>query len=404
MNDVIMANLKKYVAANKKSAFALRDWITRNMKSFSFTNALECVYLAAGGYPDEMSKIIQQLTEKRKVLGRTQVYNADQVSQIDIVRGQNGKLLLKGYNPDKEPMAKGQHVARNPKIFRKSDDQVSKTFQNSERKMMDFGQQVRELYPEESNMYLTHAMQAIKKYATMKKVSTDRVVKGLKSGRLKLHDDEYNTFAVLPASTNESHTIVISESMARMLNEEFEMTEYKFNNNVRKFLADLLADPVNAKPSEMLKRYGITRSRLLNIMNNVGMIEKDNKISDTDENGQPKTATMMIKFRVPKKNFDRKLKKMWIRMFERNLPERKQIVPIINEEGEAGATTADASGQFSQPLFPIQRRKMPVESEIEEATATTNTGNYEYDVPFAGDKETLARKNGVGGSVSINRI
>lgn len=394
-----MGYLKKYAASNKSSVFALRDWINRNMKSFSLTEALECVYLFTGGHTDEMTKVIQQLTEKRKVFGRTQVYNGSNVSQIDMVRGANGKLQITGYNPDKEPIAKGQHMPRNQRIFRKSDDQVSKTYQNSERKMMDFGQQVRELYPGQSNMYITHAMQAIKKYATLRKIGTDKVVAALRRGRLKLKDDDYNMFEVISAF-NESKTIVISENVARQLSEELEMTEYKFNNNIRKFLSDLLADPVNAKPGFLLLRNGLTRSRLLRLMSNVGMIERDDKISDKDENGQPKTATMMVKFRVPKKNFDRKLRKLWIRLFERNLPERKHVEEL-NEEGE-GATTANASGQFSQPLFPMQRRQMPV--EVEEATATTNVGNYEYDVPFADDKETLARKNGIGGSVSINRV
>ena len=394
-----MGYLKKYAASNKGSVFALRDWINRNMKSFSLTEALECVYLFTGGHMDEMTKVIQQLTEKRKVFGRTQVYNGNNVSQIDMVRGVNGKLQITGYNPDKEPIAKGQHMPRNQKIFRKSDDQVSKTYQNSERKMMDFGQQVRELYPEQSNMYITHAMQAIKKYANLRKIGTDKVVSALRKGRLKLKDDDYNMFEVVSAF-NESRTIVISENVVKQLNEELEMTEYKFNNNIKKFLSDLLSDPVNAKPSFLLLRNGLTRSRLLRLMANIGMIERDDKISDKDENGQPKTATMMVKFRVPKKNFDRKLRKLWIRLFERNLPERKRTEEL-NEEGE-GATAANASGQFSQPLFSIQRRKMPV--EMEEATATTNVGNYEYDVPFVGDKDSLARKNGIGGSVSINRV
>ena len=399
MNDVIIGYLKRYAANNKNSVFALRDWINRNMKKFSLTEALECIYLFTGGHTDEMSKVIQQLTEKRKVFGRTQVYSGSNVSQIDMVRGANGKLQITGYNPDKEPISKGQHTPRNQKIFRKSDDQVSKTYQNSEKKMMDFGQQVRELYPNESNMYITHAMQAIKKYANLRKIGTDKVVAALQRGRLKLKDDEYNSFEIV-SSFNESKIIVISENMVRQLNEELEMTEYKFNNNIRRFLSDLLADPVNAKPGFLLMRNGLTRSRLIRLMLSIGMIERDEKISDTDENGQPKTATMMVKFKIPKKNFDRKLRKLWIRLFERNLPEKKHNMEI-NEEGD-GATSADASGQFLQPIFPVQRRQMPI--EVEEATATTNVGNYEYDVPFGGDKETLARKNGVGGSVSINRI
>ena len=398
MNDVIMANLKKYAANNKSSVFALSNWLTLKMKNFSLTEALACVYLFAGGHEDEMTKIIKQLTEKRKVNGRTQVYNADNVDVIDIIRGTNGKLQLKGYNPDKEPMAKGQHLPRNQKIFRKSDDQVNKTYQNSERKMMDFGQKVREMFPGESNMYITHAMQAIKRYANEKKISTDKVLNSIEKGRLKLKDEKYNSFEVVSAF-NESRTIIISESVFNEINREYEMTEYKFYNNIKKFLADLLADPVNAKPTDILLKNKLTRSKLLKYLIGLGILERDNKLSDKDENGMPKNVTMLTKFKVPKKNLDRKLKKMWIRLFERNIPERKHNTEL-NEEGE-GATTADASGEFVQPLFSVQRRKMPV--EVEEATTTSTAGNYEYDVPFAGDEETLARKNGVGGSVSVNK-
>jgi hypothetical protein len=114
----------------------------------------------------------------------------------------------------------------------------------------------------------------------------------------------------------------------------------------------------------------------------------------------------MVKFRCPKKNFDRKIQKLYIRFFEKNLPQRQIHLrnEEINEDGEGGAiggaTSAASSGQFIQPFGGVQRRKMP--TEIEETTTTMNTGNYQYTVPFGGDKETLARKNGDGGSVSIN--
>ena len=135
-------------------------------------------------------------------------------------------------------------------------------------------------------------------------------------------------------------------------------------------------------------------------------MEKDERISDKDENGQPKTATMIVKYRCPKKNFERKLKKLYIKLFEKNLPERKheeqEITVSINEEGEVGATSAESSGQVIQAFGDVQRRKMP--TEIDETTTTFNTGNYQYAVPFGGDKETLSRKNGKGGSVSINEV
>lgn len=83
----------------------------------------------------------------------------------------------------------------------------------------------------------------------------------------------------------------------------------------------------------------------------------------------------------------------------------------INEEGEggsvgggtmdgvAGATNAQSSGQFTTPLFgkPIKRKSLYLTQEqidyIKEATATSNAGNYQYDVPFASDDETLNHKN-----------
>jgi hypothetical protein len=172
----------------------------------------------------------------------------------------------------------------------------------------------------------------------------------------------------------------------------------------------LLQDPVNAQPSPIFKIYGLSRSVLLKYLLTNKILEKDERISDKDENGQPKTATMMVKYRCPKKNFERKLKKLYIKLFEKNLPERKheeqEITGSINEEGEGGAcgaTSAESSGQFIQPYgYEIVKKKMP--SEIDETTTTFNTGNYQYAVPFGGDEETLARKNGKGGSVSINEV
>ena len=133
------------------------------------------------------------------------------------------------------------------------------------------------------------------------------------------------------------------------------------------------------------------------------MLLKSEKISDKDENGDSKTATMKVKYQVPKADFNHKLKKLFIKLFERNTP-KKQQSEIIGEDGECGAmgaTGADASGAFEQPVFGVQRRQ--ISRNIDE-TDTCSVGNYQYDVPFIGDKETLSRKNGVGGSVSINKV
>lgn len=189
-------------------------------------------------------------------------------------------------------------------------------------------------------------------------------------------------------------SIIIRKDTARMIIEELTISEYKFYNNIKCFLKALLEDPVNAEVPLLLKRYGINKSTLLREMLNIGMLEKNERINDRDENGTPISATMMIKYRVPKKHFDRKLKKLYIKFFEKNLPQRK----LRNEDG---ATGSDASGQYAQPIFGVQRREI---ADMVEAATTATVGDYQYDAPFMGDKETLSRKNGVGGSVSVNKM
>lgn len=395
-----MDKLKEYAQASRNKVFALSNWLKLNVKPFKLADALKCVYNTAGGNFKKMDDIIAHLTAKRKVYGRTQVYAADPHKNMDIVM-QNGELVLKGYdNPDPIP-AKGQKMAKNPNIFRKSDDQTKKTYQNTEKKLYDIGKAVRDMWPSAAPTFIALAIVAIRKYAAQKKIHTDKVVNGLQSGKLTLDDDN---FVIVPTLKNEAKTFIIGEREAKMIKEELEMTEYKFYNAIKSFLHDLLVDPVNAKPSYVLAVYGYTRYKLLSYLLKYHIIEKEEKIIDKDENGEPKPATMKVKYKVPKLNFERKLKKLYIRLFERNVPQPEEN--IVTEDGEVmtgGATGSDASGQYSQPAFPIQRREI-YNTEVEEATTTSTAGDYQYDVPFPGDKETLKRGDGIGGSTSVQIV
>ena len=409
----IDTKIKEYIVKSRKKCYALGNWKNLQMKPYSMRDILACICKAANGSLKEMDNIIDHLTAKRKVYGRTQVYADKHVGDIDIVKNQDGELELVGYKPDAPLPLKGQHQSHSHKVFRKSDDQVSKTFQNAEERLYDLGQKVRELFPDGDNHFITFAMQAIRKYASERKIHTDKVVKGLEKGRYRIDTDMWRVVPNLKTESKEKRTIIINESDFQRLKKisedydrEMEMTEQKFHSNIRNFISQLLQDPVNAQPSTLLKTNGLNRSILLKYLLNSGILVRDERISDRDENGEPKTATMMVKFRCPKKNFDRKIQKLYIRFFEKNLPQRQIHLrnEEINEDGEGGAiggaTSAASSGQFIQPFGSVQRRKIP--TEIEETTTTMNTGNYQYTVPFGGDKETLARKNGDGGSVSIN--
>ena len=436
----IDSKIKEYITKSRKKCYALGNWKNLQMKPFSMRDMLVCICKAANGSLKEMDNIIDHLTAKRKVYGRTQVYADKHIGDIDIIKNQNGELELVGYKPDAPLPLKGQHQSHSHKVFRKSDDQVSKAYQNAEERLYDLGQKVRELFPDGDNHFITFAMQAIRKYASERKINTDKVVKGLESGRYRIDTDIWRVVPNLKNESKEDHKkerriIILNESDVQRLqkisegyDKEMEMTEQKFHSHIRKFISQILQDPVNAQPSILLKANGLNRSILLKYLLQSGILVRHERISDRDENGKPKTATMMVKFGIdprigkketmlntndedikcPKKNFDRKIQKLYMRFFEKNLPQRQIHLrnEEINEEGEGGAmggaTSAASSGQFIQPFGSVQRRKMP--TEIEETTSTMNTGNYQYTVPFGGDKETLARKNGDGGSVSINHV
>ncbi len=401
-NDVkekIIAFKQRY----REKCFALANWKNLKAKDFSINEMLECICNAANGSLQEMVNIVDHLTAKNKTFGRTQVYGGGNGNVVDIIRNGNGELELRGYNPKADLPLKGQHVKRNPKIFRKTDDNVSKTYQNAEDRMMDLGKKVRDLFPEEDNHFITFAMQAIRKYAEQKKISSDKVVKGLEKGRYRLDTDLWR---IIPNAVNEmkgKHIIVINESDLATVMNATEMTEHKFHVNMRHFISELLQDPVNAKVPSIFGQRGYTRSSLLKYLlgGKNPILIRSQRISDKDENGEPKTATMMVKFKCPKKNFERKLEKLFIKMFEKNLPPRKKKDFEMDEATACGGDGGDGAGQISQPMFSIQRRKKP--TELEETTTTFNTGDYTYASPGGlGDKETLKRHDGENGSISIN--
>lgn len=388
MDKELLDKLKEYNVKNHDKVMALRGWIDRYVKTFKLTDALACIYKYADGNMNIMNDIIAHLAMKKKTYGRTQVYSDYLNNKTDIVRNDNGELELIGYYQTDALPLKGQKISKNHNIFRKSDNQTSKIYHNTEERIMDIGAEVRGMYPNASKVYIEKTIQAIRNYAQIKKINYNRVIELMKKGRVRLDDER---FVIRPIFA-EGRTIIISYDTAKLITEELTMSEYKFYNNVKDFLRTLLSDPINADVSLTFKKYGITRSKLLRMLLNNGIVEVDEKINDTDEFGNPKTATMMVKYRVPKAKFEHKLKKLYIKLFEKNVPEQ-----TITEDG---ATGSDASGQFVQPAFGIQRRTFA--NDIEEATTTSTVGDYQYDVPFVGDKETLARKNGVGGSISVN--
>lgn len=398
--------LQKYASlsqANKKKCFALGGWCNRQGNIFPMQEVFDCLYDAAGGDTNKLTELIEQLTAKSKVFGRSSVVFGSNEAKMTITRGEDGRLKITGYNPSFRPSEKGQHGTHEPQVMRK-DGQMRKDVIKSREKLYDLGKAVREIYQGQSNELITVAMAAIKGFARAHKISEMMVVERLKKGVYELNTENgLENARIVP----KKKTVKLNESQLNELSDATKLTEYKFYNNVQRFLSDLLKDPVGAKVPFLLQANNIARNQLLYHLKSNGIINRYQKISDKDSRGNPKTARMIIKYSVPKKDFAKKMKRLFIDLVAKNVPEK--IEKMISEDlgkdidecdcgGAMGATAGNESmGQFSQPLFGVQRRKMPVEID-ETTTASTVTPNGDTSmgitVPFGADKETADRTPG----------
>lgn len=163
-----------------------------------------------------------------------------------------------------------------------------------------------------------------------------------------------------------------------------DITFFGFISHLKVFLKKLLNNPIDINIDEYLERHGIDKNELLYELLNRGIIEKETDIDD--KSGKDK---FVITYKVPKKNFERKVRRLYSNLFEKNEINESEL---FNEDGAAscgsvmqgGGMNPDA-GQYTTPLGKVQRRKIYVTKEqydILKETSTQDTGDYQYDVPL----------------------
>lgn len=223
------------------------------------------------------------------------------------------------------------------------------------------------------------------------------------------------------------------EVAGKSVHEPLETTFYAFESHLKAFMRALLEDPADARPDDFFKERGLSRGVLIRHMTQQGLLEKEEDILDCDGH-----AVMSVSYKIPRARFYSNMRKLYIRLFEKNVPpvnrRRGATAGITEDDGGAGAlggaTNASSSGQYVQPLFGVQRRKVyatesvvdalkdgivketarsleeieealdiPDEDGkdgdgIEEATTTSTVGDYAYDAPAFVDKDSAYRTPG----------
>lgn len=106
--------------------------------------------------------------------------------------------------------------------------------------------------------------------------------------------------------------------------QELETTYYRFLSEVKAFLSKLIKNPIKAEPNKYLKDRKFTKTKLINVLIKKDVLERHEKILDST-NSDEKEAKYVVKYKVKKKDFENKIHKIYIKYFEENLPEKKDI-------------------------------------------------------------------------------
>ena len=132
-----------------------------------------------------------------------------------------------------------------------------------------------------------------------------------------------------------------------------EVTYYRFLSEIKAFLGKLLGDPIKAEPSKYLRDIGFTRSRIINLLIKKDVLERNEKILTPDKTGAKKVK-YSVSFKVKKKNFDRIMRRIYTRYFEKNLPEKQSVNEWMDMSSCGmllGATEGKCSDNNTRTLF-----------------------------------------------------
>ena len=119
------------------------------------------------------------------------------------------------------------------------------------------------------------------------------------------------------------------------MKDNLEITYFRFLSEVRAFLSKLLKDPIKAQPSVYLKNRDVTRKKLIDDLLKRDVLERHEKILDST-NSDEKEAKYVVKYKVHKKDFEKRIRRLYTKYFEKNLNEEAELRSCANLIGVVG--------------------------------------------------------------------
>lgn len=366
-----------------KRILGLKQWLTLQGKDYDLCDAILCIFNTVGGNANEACKVIDILVDYNKRMAHGRSRQQDLAKPPMTIENNNGKLVLVGYSPERE-IEKRNKGLKNPK-------KVNKARKNRKEVLTKVGQVVRKAFPGATVDEIADIERAVNEYARKVKKSNVAIVEMLVKGKLKF-DSGSVTLVPFPKSKK---TIKLKESVASEVSKEIEMTEWKFVNGLKHFLAKLLEDPVNTKPDDLFSVHGLDRISLLRHLLDRKMIKRVQSLCDKDENGKPKTATMKVKYLIPRKDFDKNVKKMYIELFESD---------DVEECASCGSAGVDGGNTISTPLFGVCRRKIMGEGKTGVDNPNASAAVYIFCRNNVNKWCVMAAKRGEGSYSGVGKL
>lgn len=114
-----------------------------------------------------------------------------------------------------------------------------------------------------------------------------------------------------------SKRIYLNSAQLKVLKEDEErVTFYKFYTEIKKFLKELLDNPLKPNISDFFISNGITKPKLLNKLLDRNVVTKKETINEPLDGESNKKSMHFIQYKIPKKNFDKKIHRLYTYYFE----------------------------------------------------------------------------------------
>lgn len=114
-----------------------------------------------------------------------------------------------------------------------------------------------------------------------------------------------------------------------------EMTKYAFISHMEDYMKQLLKDPIHADTDDFLKYHKITGPKALSLLLNtpdpkdpsmaIMMRKITIKNNGVDDNGKQLPDSYTVKYSIPRKNYNKKMRNLYINLFESNIIQNSPI-------------------------------------------------------------------------------